>query len=228
MPQTLRPRTRVKFCGFVRPADVDAAASLGADAVGFVFYPRSPRAVDAAEAVRLRRRLPSWVAAVGLFVDEAPARVLQVVGEVGLDVVQFHGNETPDGCRASLPAGLPFWRAVRMRGAGDLLESERLYPGAEAFLVDSFSEKFGGSGTRFDWSWIPQDRGGRLILSGGLDEASVGDAIAAVSPDMVDVSSGIQGVDPRTKDPDRMARFIAAVTQADACRIPQPPTPHRA
>lgn len=228
MPEQLRLRTRVKFCGFVRPADVDAAASLGADAVGFVFYARSPRAIDAAEAARLRRRLPSWVAAVGLFVDEAPERLRQVAGEVGLDVVQFHGNETPETCRVSLPEGRPFWRAVRMRGPGDLLESERLYQGAEAFLVDSFSEKFGGSGTRFDWSWIPQDRGGRLILSGGLDEASVGDAIAAVAPDMVDVSSGIQGVDPRTKDPDRMARFIAAVAQADARRLPQLPTPHRA
>ncbi len=228
MPEQLRLRTRVKFCGLVRPADVDAATSLGVDAIGFVFYPRSPRAIDGSEAARLRRRLPSWVSAVGLFVDETPERVRHLTDEVGLDVVQFHGNESPDVCRASLPGRVPFWRAVRMRGSGDLLESERVYDEAEAFLVDSFSEKFGGSGTRFDWSWIPRDRGRRLILSGGLDETTVGEAVASVAPHMVDVSSGIQGADPRTKDPNRMARFLAAVIQADAHRIPQLPTPHRA
>lgn len=202
----------------MQATDVDLAVSLGVDAIGFVFYPRSPRAVDADQALALRRRLPSWVAAVGLFVDDDPAQVARCAAMTGLDVVQFHGTESPARCRESLPAGLPYWRAVRMRGAADLLESSRQFGDAEAFLVDSFSDSFGGTGKRFDWSWIAAGRPERLILSGGLDESCVEEAIAAVAPCMVDVSSGIQGADPRHKDPGRMARFIAAVLRADARR----------
>ncbi|MBU6272817.1 MAG: phosphoribosylanthranilate isomerase [Betaproteobacteria bacterium] len=210
------PRTRVKFCGLVRPADVDEAVRLGVDAIGFVFYPRSPRALDAEAARSLRRRLPSWVSAVGLFVNEAPERVRATATEVGLDVVQFHGDENPAECALSLPAGLPFWRAVRMRGSVDLLESAGSFGAAEAFLVDAYTEGFGGSGKGFNWSWLPSSRGFRLVLSGGLNPLSVGDAIAQVRPEMVDVSSGIQGADPRTKDPALMGAFMAAVLQADA------------
>jgi phosphoribosylanthranilate isomerase len=217
-------RTRIKFCGLVRPDDVDTAVTLGVDAVGFVFYPRSPRAVTLDDARLLRRRLPSWVAAVGLFVDAQPAAVTSAVAHVGLDVVQFHGNESPATCRASRPENTPWWRAVRMRGPDDLLESTRSFGDAEAFLVDSFSDSFGGTGKRFDWSWIGAGRPDRLILSGGLDDASVGQAIERIAPAMVDVSSGIQGLDPRTKDPGRMARFVAAVLRADARRTPEPPT----
>lgn len=211
-------RTRIKFCGFVRPADVDCAVALGVDAIGFVFYPRSPRALTVDQALALRRRLPSYVAAVGLFVNEAPETVRDTCTRIGLDVAQFHGDETPAHCRASLPAGLPYWRAVRMRAAGDLLESAVRFEDAEAFLLDAFSEGFGGSGARFDWSWIPAARTAPLILSGGLDERSVAQAIRQVSPTMVDVSSGIQGTDPRCKDADRMARFVAAVLAEDAQR----------
>ncbi len=209
-------RTRIKFCGLVRPEDVDTAASLGVDAVGFVFYARSPRHVDPAAALALRRRLPSWVAAVGLFVNEAPQRVADVAAEAGLDVVQFHGDETPDDCERACGGRLPYWRAVRMRAPGDLLESIACFGGAEAFLLDAFSEGYGGSGKRFDWSWIPADCGRPLILSGGLDAGTVGEAIVRVRPVAVDVSSGIQGPDPRTKDKAAMERFVAAVVAADA------------
>jgi len=216
-------RTRIKFCGLVRPADVDDAVALGVDAIGFVFYPRSARALTAPDALLLRRRLPSWVSAVGLFVNEAPASVRQIAAEVGLDTVQFHGDETLPQCRDSLPAGLPYWRAVRMRAPSDLLESQASYDDAEAFLVDAFSEGFGGSGKRFDWSWIPAARRAPLILSGGLDESSVGQAIRQVSPTMVDVSSGIQGSDARCKDVHRMAYFVAAVLAEDARRATAAP-----
>lgn len=216
-------RTRIKFCGFVRASDVDDAVALGVDAIGFVFYPRSPRAIDALLAATLRRRLPSYVSAVGLFVNEDPAIVRQVGAAVGLDVIQFHGDETATQCRESLRPGLPYWRAVRMRSPDDLLESSLRFDDAEAFLLDAFSDAFGGTGTRFDWSWIPTARKAPLILSGGLDEHSVAQAIRQVSPTMVDVSSGIQGSDARCKDSDRMARFVAAVLAEDARRLSESP-----
>lgn len=216
-------RTRIKFCGFVRASDVDDAVALGVDAIGFVFYPRSPRAIDALLAAALRRRLPSYVSAVGLFVNEDPAIVRQVGAAVGLDVIQFHGDETATQCRESLRPGLPYWRAVRMRSSNDLLESSLRFDDAEAFLLDAFSDAFGGTGTRFDWSWIPTARKAPLILSGGLDEHSVTQAIRQVSPTMVDVSSGIQGSDARCKDSDRMARFVAAVLAEDARRLSESP-----
>ena len=216
-------RTRIKFCGFVRASDVDDAVALGVDAIGFVFYPRSPRAIDAQEAAVLRRRLPSYVSAVGLFVNEDPTIVKTLSESVGLDVIQFHGDETPAQCREGLMPGVPYWRAVRMRSPDDLLESSLRFDDAEAFLLDAFSEAFGGTGTRFDWSWIPAARKAPLILSGGLDERSVAQAIRQVSPTMVDVSSGIQGSDARCKDPDRMARFVAAVLAEDARRLSESP-----
>jgi phosphoribosylanthranilate isomerase len=209
-------RTRIKFCGLVRPEDVDVAVALGVDALGFVFYARSPRCVDAAAARALRRRLPSWVSAVGLFVNEAPQRVAEVAAGVGLDVVQFHGDETPQDCDAACAGRLPYWRAVRMRGPADLLESADRFGAAEAFLLDAFSDAYGGTGKRFDWSWIPPGFARPLILSGGLGPDSVAEAIARVRPTGVDVSSGIQGTDPRTKDKASMERFVAAVVAADA------------
>lgn len=209
-------RTRIKFCGLVRPEDVDTAVGLGADACGFVFYPKSPRALHWEEAARLRRRLPSYVCAVGLFVNERPQQVREAASRVGLDVVQFHGDESPADCLAATPEGLAFWRAVRMRGPGDLLESLAHFGAAEALLLDSFSEGYGGSGRRFDWDWIPAERARPLVLSGGLDADSVGEAIVRVRPMGVDVSSGIQGSDARVKDRAKMERFVAAVIAADA------------
>ena len=212
----------------VRPQDVDAAVALGADAVGFVFYPRSPRAVDAAQARALRARLPSFVRAVGLFVNDSAARIAQVAAEAGLDVLQLHGDESPEACaQASRAAGgLPWWRAVRMRGRGDLLESSVAHQGAECLLLDAFSDGYGGSGQRFDWDWAAplSDAAGRpvrRVLAGGLEAGSVGAAIERVAPFAVDVSSGIQGATAREKDPARMHDFVAAVLAADAKRSGQ-------
>ena len=213
-------RTRIKFCGLVRPDDVDTAVALGVDAIGFVFYPKSPRFLDAESALSLRRRLPSWVTAVGLVVNETVESVRQLRATVGLDVVQFHGDETLALCDQAA-GSLPWWRAVRMRGPGDLLESARCFPGAEALLVDSFHAGYGGSGQAFDWSWISADRQVPLILSGGLDPDRVAVAVEHVAPFAVDVSSGIQGSDPRIKDPLLMERFVAAVLDADSRRCSQ-------
>jgi phosphoribosylanthranilate isomerase len=210
-------RTRIKFCGLVRPEDVDTAVSLGVDAIGFVFYPRSPRVLSADEGATLRRRLPSYVAAVGLFVNEPAASVHHTAARVGLDVLQLHGDEAPDQAVAiGESADRPWWKAIRMRAETDLLSSARSFEAAECLLLDTFSDGFGGSGKVFDWSWIPRDLPARLVLSGGLDADSVAHAIGRVRPVVVDVSSGIQGDDPRRKDRARMERFIASVLAADA------------
>jgi phosphoribosylanthranilate isomerase len=208
-------RTRIKFCGMVRPADLDTAVALGVDAVGFVFYPKSPRFLSEGEAAALRRRLPSFVTAVGLFVNADPGLVAATRDAVGLDVIQFHGDEPPGQCAM---AGTAWWRAIRMRPETDLVELSKSFALADSLLLDSFSDGFGGSGKAFDWSWIPQGLPARIVLSGGLDDRSVGEAISKVAPFAVDVSSGIQGATPREKDPARMERFVAAVQSADEGR----------
>jgi phosphoribosylanthranilate isomerase len=217
---TAGTRTRIKFCGLVRPVDVDDAVALGVDAVGFVFYRRSPRYLSPDDAAVLRRRLPSFVSAVGLFVDESPTVVADVAARVGLDVLQLHGDETPGqgSAIAAAAADRPWWKAIRMRAETDLLSSAGSFAAAECLLLDAFSEGYGGSGKTFDWSWIPSEVPFRLILSGGLDEQSVADAIRRVRPFAVDVSSGIQGDTPRSKDRVRMERFVSAVLSADAGR----------
>lgn len=202
----------------VRAADVATAAALGVDAIGLVFHPGSPRFVTVDDARMLRRRVPSWVAVVGLFVDTEDAALEQAIRTVGLDVVQFHGAEGPAQCARALAAGVPYWRAVRVREKADLLESFARFPEAEAFVADSWSCDFGGSGQRFDWSLIPGSRPPRLILAGGLTVANVAASIAEVGPTGVDVSSGIQGADPREKDSEKMARFVQQVILADARR----------
>lgn len=211
-------RTRVKFCGLVEPADLDAAAHLGVDAVGFVLWPGSSRAVTNAQAFALRRRLPSWVLAVGLVVNPRALDVAAAVREIGLDVVQFHGDESPQDCSL---APIPWWRAVRMRSAEDLEQTVARYPDAEAYVLDAFSDGYGGSGHSFDWNWVRPSVGGRAqILSGGLHPGNVREAITRVRPAWVDVSSGIQiEGEPRRKSRLRMEDFLSEVHAAD-CAVP--------
>ncbi len=158
----------MKFCGLVRPADVDAAVALGADAIGFVFYPRSPRLLDPDTAAALRRRLPSWVTAVGLFVDAPPEEIAAVARRVGLDVAQLHGDETP-AAAATLP--LRWWKAIRIGEGGvgaspaEVAAELDTWHHAECRLLDSASVGYGGSGRAFDWSLVPE--GGRGPPRGG-------------------------------------------------------------
>ena len=225
-------RTRIKFCGITDAADLRDAVRLGADAVGFVFYRPSPRWIQPGAARELRRLLPSWTRAVGLLVDAPPEQVRETSRRVGLDVIQFHGDESPEQCRISIgakvaanrePGGEPddphaalrWWRAVRMRSPVVLLESFDRFKAAEALLLDSFSQGYGGSGTGFDWSWIPPVRSLPIGLSGGLSPDNVAAAIARIRPEAVDVSSGIQSPDPRRKSVARMERFVAEVLRAD-------------
>ncbi|WP_043359816.1 phosphoribosylanthranilate isomerase [Methyloversatilis universalis] len=205
-------RTRIKVCGFTREADLDGALALGVDAVGFVLYPPSPRAVSIARAAELARRVPPFVCRVGLFVNEAPEVVEQAVREAGLDLLQFHGDESPEYCERF---GRPWIKAVRVRPETDLLECARLYRGARGLLLDAWSEAWGGSGKRFDWTLIPADLGLPLILSGGLDPDNVADAVANIRPMAVDVSSGVES-GKGIKDVARVAAFISGVEHGEA------------
>lgn len=194
--------TLVKVCGITNAGDARAAVEAGAGALGFNFYPKSPRYLSPADAASITAEVPAGVLKVGVFVNESPARLAEIVREAGLDVAQLHGNEGAD----DVPAGIRVWKAFRVddRFALEQLES---FP-AEAFLLDTPTEFYGGSGQTFDWT---RARGGRarILLAGGLDESNVRDAIEAAQPWGVDACSRLES-SPGKKDHGRMARFIAA------------------
>ncbi len=220
---TLHQRTRIKLCGLSRPEDVAVAVEAGADAIGLVFYPPSPRYVAPSQAGKLLAQLPAYVTAVGLFVNPDEALVRQVVEAAPITTLQFHGDETPELC-AQLAQAVrrPFMRALRVRPettAQDLLEFERQYrasgPLFSGLLLDTWSDAYGGTGKVFDWSLIPADIARQAVLSGGLSVQNVTDAVRRVRPHAVDVSSGIESA-KGVKDAALMRAFIAAVRAADS------------
>ena len=205
------PRTRIKICGLTRPQDVRAAVELGADAIGFVFYPPSPRAVSIDQAAELAALLPPFVTAVGLFVNPSREEVQAVLERVPLQLLQFHGDESEAACAGH---GRPWIKAARMRPGVDLVEFSASYPRASGILVDAFVEGYGGGGKTFDWSLIPEGFGRPLVLSGGLDADNVAEAVRRLRPWAVDVSSGVES-GKGIKDAARIAAFIDGVRQAD-------------
>lgn len=204
-------RTRIKICGLTRPQDVRAAVAGGADAIGFVFYPPSPRAVSIEQAAELVALLPPFVVSVGLFVNAAPAEVEAVLARVPLQLLQFHGDESESDCARH---GRAWIKAARMRPGVDLLEFAASYPRASGILVDAFVDGYGGGGKTFDWTLIPAGFTRPLVLSGGLDADNVGDAVRRIRPWAVDVSSGVESA-KGIKDADMIAAFIAGVRHAD-------------
>ncbi len=200
---------------------MDAAVQAGADAIGFVLYPQSPRFVNPERAGELARRLPPFVTPVLLFVNASPEFIAQGVAAVPNALLQFHGDETPADCAA---AGRPFVRAARIppgpAGAGfDLLKYASDFAAAQAILLDAHVEGYGGGGQSFDWNAFPWSHpllnaSSRLVLSGGLTPANVTDGIRLVRPWAVDVSSGVE-VSKGIKDADKMLAFVAAVRAAD-------------
>jgi phosphoribosylanthranilate isomerase len=204
-------RTRVKICGITRVQDARAACEAGADAIGLVFYPASPRFLSHEQARMLRDTLPAFVTAVALFVDPSRDEVERVIERVRPGALQFHGDEPPGFCERF---GLPYFKACRVREGVDLLEYLRPYIGASGWLADAYVEAYGGTGTSFDWSVIPQQRPRPLILSGGLTTENVSDAIRRVRPWGVDVSSGVESA-KGVKDSARIAAFMAEVRNAD-------------
>jgi len=203
-------RTRVKICGITRTADADAAARAGADAIGLVFYPPSPRYLSAERAREIRDALPPFVQTVALFVNSDAAQVAQVIGRVHPAMLQFHGEESPEFCGQF---GLPYVKACRVREGVSALEYLRPFSGAAAWLFDSHVPEYGGVGESFDWSLVPAtDK--PAILSGGLSRDSVAAAIRRVRPWGVDVSSGVESA-KGIKDAAKIAAFIAEVRNAD-------------
>ncbi len=202
------PRTRVKICGITRPEDGVAAARLGADAIGLVFYPPSPRFVDAETAQRIVAALPPFVTVVGLFMNTEPAAVKRVIDCVPFHLLQFHGDENPDYCASF---GLPYLKAVPMGANADVLGYERQFATAAGLLLDSHGgRQMGGTGQGFDWTRIPTDRCKPLILAGGLHPGNVAEAIRQVQPYAVDVSSGVESA-KGIKDAELMRAFLRGV-----------------
>jgi len=204
-------KTRIKICGLTREADVDAAVAAGADAIGFVFYPPSPRYVTPQRAAELVRRIPPFVEVVGLFVNASAVAVAAACAAAPLNLLQFHGDEDAAYCRQF---ARPWLRAARVRPGLDLVEFARSFPDARGLLLDAFVDGYGGGGDIFDWTLIPPGLPGFLVLSGGLTAANVGDAIRRVRPAAVDVSSGVEA-GKGIKDHDKIAAFVAAVRKAD-------------
>jgi phosphoribosylanthranilate isomerase len=201
-------RTRVKICGLTRPEDVRSAVALGADAIGLVFHPPSPRAVTPAQARALIAGLPPFVTVVRLFVNAGRARIAATLGEVRTDLLQFHGDESPEDCSGH---GRPWIRALRMRPGLDVAGAGARFGAASALLLDAYVPGVpGGTGSRFDWGLIPPDLAGRCILAGGLRPDNVAAAVARVRPYAVDVSGGVEQA-PGIKDPDRIAAFMGEV-----------------
>lgn len=207
--------TRIKICGLTREADVQAAIAAGADAIGFVFYARSPRAVTPERARALARLLPPFVTPVGLFVNASDAELEAAFEALPNMLVQFHGDETAADCDR---VGRPYLRAARMGPGVDLLDFAAQFPNAQSLLLDAHVDGYGGGGKVFDWSLIPPNAHSHLVLSGGLSAANVGDGIARVRPWAVDVSSGVEplGGPKGIKSADLIHEFCRAVKLADA------------
>lgn len=198
--------TRIKICGLTRAEDMQVAIEAGADALGLVFYPPSPRFIDPEQAVRLAGMAPPFVSVVGLFVNAEAKQVSELLAAVPIHLLQFHGDEDEAYCRQF---GRPYIKAARMRPGLDLLQYAASFPSAQAILVDAFVEGYGGGGKSFDWNLIPNSMSKPLVLSGGLDADNVGEAIRRVRPAAVDVSSGVEAA-KGIKDADKIRSFIAA------------------
>ena len=224
-------RTRIKICGLTREADVDAAVAAGANAIGFVLYAASPRAVSVERAAQLAKRLPPFVSPVLLFVNHDAAFVAQALAAIPHAYAQFHGDESPVDClNLSQNGSSPYLRAARipLGDAGqafDLVKYAHDYSHAQALLLDAHVDGFGGSGKAFNWSLLPLNVNAHRVFSGGLTAANVADGIAQVRPRCktlaVDVSSGVEADGPGgtplkgIKDAEKINQFVAAVRAAD-------------
>jgi phosphoribosylanthranilate isomerase len=205
---TLRTMMMVKICGITNGGDARVAAAAGADAVGLVFA-ESPRRVGVEEARRISTALPEYVLSVGVFVDEEPEEVVRISREVGLDLAQLHGDETPDTVTAVREGGVNVMKALRVRDAASL-EALDEYE-ADLFLLDAYSEKArGGTGERFDWRVAKSLRGrDNIVVSGGLDPENVREAIEFFEPYGVDASTSLED-EPGRKNGERVRRFVLA------------------
>jgi phosphoribosylanthranilate isomerase len=204
--------TRIKICGITREQDMQAVVRNGADALGLVFYEKSPRHVSVQQAATLAHAVPPFVTVVGLFVNPSVDYLREVLAKVPLDVLQFHGEEAPEFCAQF---GKPYLKAIRVRAGVDLVQCASRYASAQGLLLDAYIEGTqGGTGESFDWALIPQDLPLPVILSGGLHAGNVAAAIRQVRPYAVDVSSGVEAA-KGIKDAAKIAAFINEVKNVD-------------
>ena len=205
-------RTRVKICGITRPEDGLAAVRQGADAIGLVFYPPSPRAVSAEQANAITRVLPPFVTVVGLFVNATRQEIEQIRSATRLDLLQFHGDEEHADCTGH---GLPYIKVIRMRPEVDLHQERERFPDAAGLLLDTYEKgKPGGTGVSFEWERIPADLASSIVLAGGLNADNVEQAIRQVHPYAVDVSGGVER-EKGIKDSEKIAAFMRGVERAN-------------
>jgi phosphoribosylanthranilate isomerase len=205
-------RTRVKICGFTQVNEAVIAAELGVDAIGLVFYPPSPRHVSIDQAIKIVSALPAFVTVVALFVDEKESAIRQVMSNVSIDCLQFHGDEQADECRIYHK---PYMKAIRMKETVDVAKIAEQYHDASALLLDAYHSGIkGGSGQRFNWDLIPEKCLLPIVLAGGLDQNNVKQAIQSVKPYALDVSSGVE-LDKGVKDVAKMAAFIQEINEGD-------------
>ena len=206
-------RVRTKICGITRVEDALVAAQAGVDAIGLVFYAKSPRAVTVAQAGQIIAALPPFVSTVGLFVNASREEVEAVLAKLPLDILQFHGDETPADCEGF---ARPYYRALRMQPGVDIAQLSAQYASAQGVLLDAWVPGLhGGTGERFDWDRIPQHLAKPLILAGGLNADNVTQAIEQVQPWAVDISGGVES-SPGIKDADKMRKFLYAVQMKNA------------
>ena len=204
--------TRVKICGITREQDASAAIECGADALGFVFYEPSPRHVSVDQAAAIVCGLPPFVTTVALFVDADTDLIDRVVGEVGVDLLQFHGHESPEDCTRHRR---PWIRAIAMRPGMDLIAVQARFAAGRGLLLDAYRPGVpGGTGETFDWNQIPDALAPRIVLAGGLNASNVGRAVRQVRPFAVDVSGGVEAA-RGIKDPDKIKAFIEEVRRAE-------------
>jgi len=203
-------RTRVKICGITRPEDGLMAARAGADAIGLVFYPPSPRAVSLAQASVIRQALPPFVSVVGLFVDADSGFVAEARQQLSLDILQFHGNEPVAYCEQF---SAPYLKAIRMKEDLDVAATIAGYASASGVLLDAYRKGVpGGTGECFDWQRVPSQAALPVVLAGGLNPDNAAEAVTQVAPWSVDVSGGVES-SPGIKDHARVAAFIDAVNK---------------
>jgi phosphoribosylanthranilate isomerase len=216
------PRTRLKICGLTRVEDVRAVVAAGADAIGFVFYPKSPRYVTPEQAAALIAAVPPFITCTGLFVNATPEEVAAIVDVAPISLIQLHGDETIEQSAAIAAAcGRQFLRVFRVKPdtlPSDLLEYEQSCRAASplftSLLLDTYVDAYGGAGKGFDWSLIPKDLAPRVVLSGGLSVHNATDAVVRVRPYAVDISSGVEA-SKGIKDARKIAAFVAAVRAGD-------------
>ncbi len=203
---------RVKVCGITRIEDALVAVQHGADAIGFVFWPQSARFVSSIQAREIASQLPPFVSVVGVYVDPAPEWVEETSTITGVNLLQFHGEESPEFCGQFM---LPYIKALRVREGMDLLQYGKLYQNAKGLLLDTYAAGMpGGTGQIFDWNLIPSDFPLPLVLSGGLNPDNVVNAIRQVRPWAVDVSSGVEAA-KGIKDVNKISAFMQGVKNCE-------------